>query len=296
MSHDAPTIRIAYVDPSMTAEEWEAFFVAERQRRTSCEANEPTIEAHVPLPVAATDEALPRSPHTEGDLRTSPTATLLATVSGCEVAQAESLLQACHDTLRQMSGRPLEWYVSQGLTQEQAERLCNAFELARRWGSSDMTQTPMLTSSRDIVAYMGRYLVDLDHEEVWMVALSPALMPLAKVCLTHGGISTSVVDVRLTLLEVLRAKATRFVLLHNHPGGAPTPSPQDDAVTAQLCRAAKQLDLHLIDHIIIGQGHLPVCTTSEDGPLVSEYRIVPPAVDAPQYAYYSYADSGTLPL
>ena len=52
----------------------------------------------------------------------------------------------------------------------------------------------------------------------------------------------------------IRRNATALIVVHNHPSGDPTPSPDDQAVTRALVQAGKLLDLEVLDHIIIGQG------------------------------------------
>lgn len=310
MIDEAP-IRIAYLDPTTTEAEWEAFFAAERARHTTAaptaaETLSPTEPSTITLPEATTAPAAPPTDthahdadcptivRQTSDLRLHSTTQLLATATGLAHEQAEHLLHACDHTLKAISGKQQEWYEAQGLSPQMAERLCATFELARRWASTESNQPLTLNSSRAIAAYMARYLVDLDHEEVWIVALSPTLTPLAKVCLTHGGMSEVVIDLRLTLLEVLRAKATHFVLLHNHPNGAAVPSRADDVMTERLYHAAQQVDLKLIDHIIIGQGVMPLGTATS----VATSTTYNPVTDAPteHYAYYSYADKGAMPF
>jgi DNA repair protein RadC len=55
------------------------------------------------------------------------------------------------------------------------------------------------------------------------------------------------------LREVIRQNAPNFILVHNHPSGDPSPSPDDVKMTKQMKEAAKNMDIDLLDHIIIGE-------------------------------------------
>ncbi len=69
--------------------------------------------------------------------------------------------------------------------------------------------------------------------------------------LSKGGIAGTVVDVRLILVAALKAKASAIILAHNHPSGNLKPSGQDLNLTKNIIKAAKLLDIDLLDHIIL---------------------------------------------
>jgi DNA repair protein RadC len=54
--------------------------------------------------------------------------------------------------------------------------------------------------------------------------------------------------------KVLHGRAAAVVLVHNHPSGDPTPSPEDQAVTGRLVCAGRLLDIPVLDHVIVGRG------------------------------------------
>ncbi len=59
------------------------------------------------------------------------------------------------------------------------------------------------------------------------------------------------------LKEAIRQNCPAIIVAHNHPSGDPTPSPEDVAVTAELVKAGKLLDVSVLDHLIIGgRGHV----------------------------------------
>lgn len=285
--HNEPDVRIAcFVDAATTPEEWQQLFANERQRNAKQHelgynhAENSTICLSEPdvMREAANDGRMPYNASDKEDLRAESTANLLAQVAALSPSEVEALLATCDHSLTMLGRQDQAWYESQGYSKPVGKRLCVVFELARRWLSSSVGEHAVLNSARKIVAYMARYLGDLAHEEVWLVALTRGLTPLAKICLTQGGMATSVIDIRLVLLEVLRAKATHFALLHNHPSGNPQPSREDNQVTKRLYHAAKQLDLTLVDHIIVGGRYAPLLDDTI------------PADNA----YYSYAERGKL--
>jgi DNA repair protein RadC len=105
----------------------------------------------------------------------------------------------------------------------------------------------------------------LPHEEFWVLYLNNANKIIYKAQLSKGGITGTVVDVRLLLKTALENNALSFVLTHNHPSGKLIASEADIQITQKLKLAAKQLDMSVIDHIIVTE-----------------------------YGYFSFADEGIL--
>ena len=92
---------------------------------------------------------------------------------------------------------------------------------------------------------------ELPHEEFWVLYLNNANKIIYKAQLSKGGITGTVVDVRLLLKTALEHNALSFVLTHNHPSGKLIASEADIQITQKLKLAAKQLDMAVIDHIIV---------------------------------------------
>jgi DNA repair protein RadC len=68
---------------------------------------------------------------------------------------------------------------------------------------------------------------------------------------TDGHGSLVELNARQIVHEALTRQHERFILVHNHPSGDPTPSPADINATRRLCRIASALDLELVDHLIL---------------------------------------------
>jgi DNA repair protein RadC len=76
-------------------------------------------------------------------------------------------------------------------------------------------------------------------------------------CISKGGISGTVVDVKIILQTALKANASGLIISHNHPSGNLTASSEDIKITVKLKNACKLLDLSLLDHLIItDEGYL----------------------------------------
>jgi len=95
---------------------------------------------------------------------------------------------------------------------------------------------------------------DDDKEHFWVVLLNAQNRYLLHTEVSMGTQSSSLVHPREVLGPALREGAASIVLVHNHPSGDPTPSPEDIRLTRQLAEAAKLLDVRVHDHVIIGNG------------------------------------------
>lgn len=152
-----------------------------------------------------------------------------------------------------------------GIGPAKAITITAALELGRRRQIEDVPVKNKITSSKDAYNQLYPLLSDLNHEETWALILDRSNKVVSTMQVSRGGISGTVVDIRLILREALNHFASGIILGHNHPSGNTTPSPQDTAITKKLKEAAKWMDIILLDHII-------VC--GED--------------------YYSYADNGLI--
>jgi DNA repair protein RadC len=91
----------------------------------------------------------------------------------------------------------------------------------------------------------------LEHEEFWIIYLNNSNKIIQKHQLSKGGITGTLVDVRLVLRNALEVGATSLILCHNHPSGTLKPSQADKQITLKLKNAAQSLDIRVLDHLII---------------------------------------------
>jgi len=139
-----------------------------------------------------------------------------------------------------------------GVGEVKAAQLAAAFELGRRlmadWPSGRWTiRAPKDVADR-LVLQMGR----LEHEELRVVLLNTKNVVLRVVTVYQGNVSSSLVRVGELYRDAVRLNAAGAILVHNHPSGDPTPSPDDLHLTAEALAAGRLLDIDLLDHLVIG--------------------------------------------
>lgn len=126
-----------------------------------------------------------------------------------------------------------------------------------------------ISSSQDTCQLMLKHFPadTIEYRESFkVVLLNQACRVLGIASISEGGISSTCVDVRLILQAALLANASLIILVHNHPSGNTSPSPQDDLLTERIRKAAKLMEIQIMDHVII----------------------------TPEERYYSYYDEGKL--
>lgn len=92
---------------------------------------------------------------------------------------------------------------------------------------------------------------DKHREHFWVMGLNIQNKILYVECISTGNVDSSIVDPREVFRTAIARYASKILVSHNHPSGALDPSPEDIAVTKNLCKAGKILNLPVIDHVII---------------------------------------------
>lgn len=138
-----------------------------------------------------------------------------------------------------------------GIGEAKAISIAAAMELGRRRQLSEALERPSINSSAAALPIVRPLLQDLTHEVFCVLYLNNAGKLLRHELLSSGGMTATVVDVRMVLKNCLLHNANRFIVAHNHPSGNPNPSQADINMTRQLQEAAKIMDITLLDHIII---------------------------------------------
>ncbi|MDC7997607.1 RadC family protein [Gilvibacter sediminis] len=138
-----------------------------------------------------------------------------------------------------------------GIGLAKAATVVAAFELGRRSRDSAAESTKCINSSAAAYTCMEPLLGHLDHEEFWVLFLNNAHGVLARSKISSGGYTGTLVDVRIILKKALLAKAVGMILVHNHPSGTLKPSQADIALTQKIVKAAKAIDVTVLDHLIV---------------------------------------------
>jgi DNA repair protein RadC len=96
-------------------------------------------------------------------------------------------------------------------------------------------------------------LCHLNHEEFWVLFLNAAQVLSGISQLSKGGVTATIVDVRLLLKKALDYRAVSLILVHNHPSGQVVPSASDRSMTERVVKAAGNLDIKVLDHLIVSE-------------------------------------------
>jgi DNA repair protein RadC len=138
-----------------------------------------------------------------------------------------------------------------GIGEAKAITIAAAMELGRRRRNEDALKLEKIASSKDVFNIMQPLIGELSHEEFWVLYLNNSNKVIQKYQLSKGGITGTLVDVRLVLKNALQLGATSLILSHNHPSGTLNPSEADKTITKKLKIASQTLDIKVLDHIIV---------------------------------------------
>lgn len=183
------------------------------------------------------------------------------------VELSQRILHSVDNNLNTLSRCSIKELTSnfKGIGEAKAIAITAALELGKRRGTAALEQNESIRTSQDAYLLFRNALCDLPYEELWIALTNPQNKVIQKVKISQGGVSQTSVDIRLVMKAAINALASGMILCHNHPSGHLRPSTHDDNITERIQKAAKLMDIRLLDHIIL----------SSNG-------------------YYSYADEGRL--
>lgn len=138
-----------------------------------------------------------------------------------------------------------------GIGDAKAVTIQAAMELGRRRRAEAAIDFQKVTSSQSIFEIMQPIIGELSHEEFWIIYLNNANKIISRSQLSKGGITGTVVDVRLVFKTAIEIGAVAIILTHNHPSGTLQPSEADRQITRKLKSGGEQLDIKILDHVII---------------------------------------------
>ncbi|WP_116787104.1 RadC family protein [Flavobacterium psychrotrophum] len=138
-----------------------------------------------------------------------------------------------------------------GIGDAKAVTIAAAMELGRRRREEDAPDLKKITSSKAVFEIMQPLIGELPHEEFWIIYLNNSNKVIYKTQLSKGGLTGTVVDVRLVYKTALEHNAVGIILVHNHPSGTLIASDADKQVTRQLKTAGMALDIKVLDHVIV---------------------------------------------
>lgn len=137
-----------------------------------------------------------------------------------------------------------------GIGEAKAISIVSALELGRRRKESEPEKFPGITCSKDVYDLMKPELMDLPHEEFWILLLNRANKVIKKRSISSGGISGTVADPKIIFKIALENSSSAMILVHNHPSGNLKPSEADLRLTKKLKEAGMLLEIPVLDHLI----------------------------------------------
>jgi DNA repair protein RadC len=142
-----------------------------------------------------------------------------------------------------------------GIGLAKAAQVKAAIELGRRLTLESPDQRPTINSPSDAAALVEFEMSALEQEHLRVFLLDTRNRVLNIVEVYHGSLNSSQIRVGELFRAAIRRNAAAIIVVHNHPSGDPSPSPEDLAVTRALIEAGKLLDINVLDHLIIGHGN-----------------------------------------
>jgi len=139
-----------------------------------------------------------------------------------------------------------------GLGAAKAAELRATFELALRLSALQPEERPVIRSPADVMSLVGGEMGLLDQEHLRVLLVSTRNQVLAVSEVYKGNVSSALVRTAELFREAVRQNAPSLILVHNHPSGDPSPSPDDVSMTKQAIAAGTLLGVEVLDHVIIG--------------------------------------------
>lgn len=172
------------------------------------------------------------------------------------VELARRILTSVDNSLNELGRKNTDFFQTfNGIGEAKAVSIAAAMELGKRRKEAEVFDKKKITGSKDAADFFQPMLGDLNHEEFWIMLLNRGNKIIDTFMVSQGGISGTVIDVRLILKNALEKLASSIILCHNHPSGTMQASDADLKITRKIKDAAVLMDISVLDHIIIGQSN-----------------------------------------
>lgn len=170
------------------------------------------------------------------------------------VALSKKILASVNNNLNELGKLSIPQLKQfKGVGEAKAISIVAALEIGRRRRGAGIEKSTKISSSKTVFELLQPVLGELPHEEFWIVYLNNSNRIMHMAQLSKGGITGTLVDVRLVLKQALELGAVALILAHNHPSGTVAPSLADKKITRKLKTASEALDIKVLDHLIITQ-------------------------------------------
>ena len=169
------------------------------------------------------------------------------------VGLAKRMLQSVEYNLNDLGRQSIaDLKCFKGIGDAKAITIAAALELGRRRQVTDIKLRPQIVSSVDTYNIIAPILIDLPHEEFWVILLNRSKRVLSKHQMTTGGSHNTIVEPKAVFKKAIEGNADSLILVHNHPSGNLLPSKEDRQITRKIVMAGGMLEIHVLDHLIVG--------------------------------------------
>jgi DNA repair protein RadC len=180
---------------------------------------------------------------------------LAALIGGPNQIETAEHLLAAFGSLRAMAAATADELATvKGVGPQTAVRVRAALELGVRLAAETPEERPAIHSPADAAALVLPEMSALEQEHLRVILLDTRNRVLEIVGVYQGSVNSAQVRIGEIFRPAIRRNAAAFIVVHNHPSGDPTPSPDDVAVTRAIVQAGKLLDIPSLDHLIVSAG------------------------------------------
>lgn len=161
------------------------------------------------------------------------------------------ILQSVNNNLHELAKLSINDLIKfKGIGEAKAISIAAAMELGRRRKESEVIKKVKIASSADAYEAVRPYLMDLMHEQFWVILLNRANEVIRPQQISIGGVAGTVADPKMIFKAAIEHLASSIILVHNHPSGNLTPSQADKDLTKKVKEAGRMLDIPVLDHLI----------------------------------------------
>ena len=165
---------------------------------------------------------------------------------------AKEILAMAGQNLRELGRLSIkELQKTKGIGNARAITICAAMELGRRRQMAEGLERRTIRNSREAASIFMPMLQDKNHECFCVMYLNRSAKVIATEELSNGGLSGTVVDIRMVLKNAILYNSDQIMIAHNHPSGSKKASEADIQITRKLNDSANLMGIKLLDHIII---------------------------------------------
>lgn len=215
-------------------------------------------------------EDRPREKMVQNGTRSLSDAELMAILIGSGNAEESAvelsrrILQSAGNNLNDLGKKQVgDLLKFKGIGEAKAVNILAALELGRRRREQNPSERLVITTSTEAANYFRPMLEDRPVEEFWVLLLNRSHAVIDKFMVSQGGLTGTVIDVRVILKTAVEKLASALILCHNHPSGNTQPSDADRNITRKIKDAAQLMDMTVVDHVIIA--HHQYFSFSDEG-------------------------------